>query len=77
MLALLSYWNLDLSNMAVLNKSEMSSIDNAQEMAEQLTSSQGLYQEVGTVYQDPQTGELYLLTRAQEATSAATTDTAQ
>ncbi len=66
MLALVSYWNLDLPNVAKLDKADMQEVDNVQEMTDELQSSTSSYMELGKVYQDPKTGQLYVMTEAQE-----------
>lgn len=66
MLALVSYWNLDLPNVAELDQADMQEVDNVQEMTEVLQSSSSSYMELGKVYQDPKTGQLYVMTETQE-----------
>lgn len=65
MLALVSYWNLDLSNITELEKSDMQQVEDVQEMTDAIQSSNSPYMELGKVYQDPKTGQLYVMTEEQ------------
>jgi hypothetical protein len=60
MLALVSYWNLDISSMSELNQSDMKPLEDAEEIVETAQSS-AAYIERGTVYEDPNTGKLYYM----------------
>jgi hypothetical protein len=60
MLALVSYWNLDISSLSELSQTDMKPLENAEEIVEQAQSSAS-YIERGTVYEDPSTGKLYYM----------------
>ena len=60
MLALVTYWNLDVSSMTeVIEASEMSDIEN---IVDQSNGAGSGFTELGMVYQDPMTGKMYMLT---------------
>lgn len=62
MVALITYWTLDMSQIQeMVQQDEMAEVD-VNEMAEEMQTEGGGYQELGTVYQDPSTGKLYMLT---------------
>lgn len=71
MLALVSYWNLDLPEMSELEPNQMQEVDDAEQMTEELQSSSNAYMELGKVYQDPRTGKMYILTQSEEDQAAA------
>jgi hypothetical protein len=58
MLALVSYWNLDLPSITELDSSELQEL-NSEERMQDIVNSANAYIEKGTVYQDPATGKLY------------------
>jgi len=64
MLALVAYWNLDISaRQEMLTTKEVSEVtDISQFEEEMLAGTGGGFTELGTVYQDPMTGKLYMLT---------------
>ncbi|NTW28212.1 MAG: DUF2149 domain-containing protein [Coriobacteriia bacterium] len=70
MVALLSYWNLDFSSVKLVKQDAMTEMSKVQELAEELTSGSGLYTQVGTVYQDPTSGKLYLVKGADGGSSS-------
>lgn len=70
MLALVSYWNLDLPDMAELEPDQMQEVTDAEEMTEQLQQSNNAYMELGKVYQDPRTGKMYIMTQDAEDAAA-------
>lgn len=64
MLALAINWNVDLGLGQRVNLEQGQAIDNPQ-IRENLIETQGegkLYERMGTVYKDPVTGELFMLT---------------
>lgn len=62
MLALIAYWSLDMSQIQeMVQQDELAEVD-VNEMADEMQKQGGGYQELGTVYQDPTTGKLYMLT---------------
>lgn len=63
MIALISFWQLDTSELQqMVQGNEMTNVD-VNQMAEEMQNNSSSYQELGTVYQDPTTGELYMLTK--------------
>lgn len=66
MLALVVYWNIDLGPVGErIDVSRGREVTEAPEIREDLikTRDQGkLYQRMGTVYKDPETGQLFMLT---------------
>lgn len=71
MLALLTYWNLDLPNVQqVVERQDMTEVNDVEVTDEQLSADGISYNERGTVYEDPTTGQLYLLENGSTATSS-------
>jgi hypothetical protein len=66
MLALAVYWNIDLGPVGErINVSRGREVTEAPKIREDLieTRDRGkLYQKIGTVYKDPETGQLFMLT---------------
>jgi hypothetical protein len=61
MLALVAYWNLDVSSMhEVVQSSEVAEVQDVQQI-EEGASTGGGFIELGKVYQDPMTGKYYML----------------
>jgi hypothetical protein len=61
MLALVAYWNLDVSNMhEVIQTDRVSEVQDINELKESLGDGSGFI-ELGKVYQDPMTGKFYML----------------
>lgn len=58
MLALVTYWNLDLPTVTELKDEQMNELSDADEMAQEARGGNA-YIERGIVYQDPVTGKLY------------------
>ncbi|MDR0350001.1 MAG: DUF2149 domain-containing protein [Coriobacteriales bacterium] len=65
MLALVTYWNLDLPSITELDSEQMHELDESDEIMDILGSSSA-YIEKGTVYQDPSTGKLYWMIAPEE-----------
>ncbi len=62
MLALVSYWNIDLPDITkVMQQKEMTEVNNIEVTDDQLNADGTLYNEKGTVFEDPSTGQLYML----------------
>lgn len=61
MLALVSRWGVNLSTVEEMDSSNMQEIEDVQSMIDEMQSGGGGYDERGKVYQDPETGTLYLL----------------
>lgn len=65
MLALAMYWNVDLGSGKRVNLSRGQEVTQTPEIRDDLIETQGqgkLYEKVGTVYKDPATGQLFMLT---------------
>ena len=61
MLALVTYWNLDVSQMTeVLQADEMSEVEGIEDLSDQMGTGSS-FTELGMVYQDPMTGKMYML----------------
>lgn len=63
MLALVTYWNLDISAMTeVVQADEMAEVEGIEDLQDQLNGGGGTnFTELGMVYKDPMTGKLYML----------------
>ena len=62
MLALVSYWNLDISAMTeVVQAENMAEVEGLEDMQDQLGQGGSSFIELGTVYQDPMTGKMYMM----------------
>lgn len=66
MLALVTYWNLDLPSVTELDSAKMKEVSNVEEMVDSALSPSGGYTELGIVYQDPSTGKLYMMRQAED-----------
>jgi hypothetical protein len=63
MLALVTYWNLDVTAMQeVIKTDDVTEVADVEQMQDQLSGGGTGYTELGTVYLDPMTGKLYMLT---------------
>ena len=66
MLALAMYWNVDLGPVGErVNLNRGREVTETPQIREDLIETQGqgkLYEKVGTVYKDPETGQLFMLT---------------
>ena len=64
MLALVTYWNLNISDMTeVVQNQDMSEVSDSDiEGVTDLSASGSGFTELGTVYQDPKTGKMYMQT---------------
>ena len=63
MLALVSYWNLDISAMTeVVQADEMAEVEGIEDLQDQLNGGGGnSFTQLGMVYEDPMTGKMYML----------------
>ena len=59
MLALVTYWNLDLPTVTEIKENRLNELNNADEMVKDAQQGGNAYIERGIVYQDPATGKLY------------------
>ena len=60
LIALVVYWNVDLTVTQILEEEKLTEVDEVEELSEEMVNGTA-YTERGTVYEDPNTGELYLL----------------
>ena len=62
MAAVVLNWNVDLSQtrVEILQKEQMKELENAEVLEQDLQSSSN-YEQKGTVYEDPETGKLYVV----------------
>ncbi|AGK99883.1 DUF2149 domain-containing protein [Desulfoscipio gibsoniae] len=66
MLALAIHWDVDLGLGQRVNLEQGQEVTDAPEIRDDLIETQGegrLYEELGTVYKDPETGQLFMLTK--------------
>ena len=63
MIALLAHWGADFENIVAIDDSQLSPLDAdmSSDAASEIADGSTSYKEVGTVYQDEETGELYVL----------------
>jgi len=63
MLALVSYWNLDIAAMTeVVQADDVTEVQGIEDMADQIIGQGGSsFNELGMVYEDPMTGKMYML----------------
>lgn len=64
MMALILHWNVDinLEQVDISTGSEVTNVEDLQESMVQIQSDEDSYQRMGILYQDPQTGKMYMLT---------------
>lgn len=60
MVALISYWNIDVTPAQELDGEQLEEVD-PETMPEDVTEGGSYYIEAGKVYQDPNTGQLYMV----------------
>ena len=60
--AVILNWNVDLSKtrVEILQREQMKELDNAEELEQDIQSSSS-FEQKGTVYEDPETGKLYVV----------------
>ncbi len=66
MLALAIHWNVDIGLGKRVNLEQGEKVNETPEIRDDLIKTQGegkLYEEMGTVYKDPATGQLFMLTK--------------
>jgi hypothetical protein len=62
LLALITYWNLELPDVTQIQKEEeMTEVEDVEDITENIESDGTSYNELGTVYEDPETGIMYLI----------------
>ncbi len=63
LLALMSFWNIDLPTVTEISEQrELTEVTDLNDVTEQLDAEGTTYSELGTVYEDPETGKMYLIT---------------
>ena len=60
MVALMVFWNIDIANVEELKKESLEQV-NPEEILDEIQGGGSYYVEAGTVYQDPNTGELWMV----------------
>ena len=60
MVAMIAFWNIDISNVEALQKEALEEVD-PQEILETIEGGGSYYVEAGKVYQDPNTGQLWMV----------------
>jgi hypothetical protein len=64
MVALVTYWNVSLPDaQQVIEQTKITQVNDVKKITDQVQSGSGAYNALGTVYQDPATGKLYMLTQ--------------
>ena len=61
MVAIVAHWGVNLSAVQAISTDSAKKIEDIQKMAEDMKSAGGGYDKLGMVYQDPNTGTMYLL----------------
>lgn len=76
MLALVSYWKLDLPTVTDMNTAAMQEVADSTQAEHIAQKSASAYEELGTAYKDPSTGKVYIMkqsnTKAPQASAEAT-----
>lgn len=76
MMALVVYWNIDLSGVQDVSvEQDMTEVTDIEQMTEDMQSGGSGYNELGMVYQDPATGQMYMITDSTVTTSTSTDTT--
>lgn len=72
-IALVAYWNVALPDKELiqLNKKDLEEVQDIQQVMSQITSTESVYEELGTVYRDPFTNKLYMLAEDEETSADA------
>ncbi len=66
-IAISTYWNLDFADIQeVLMKDEVTEVEDIETLSTEITEGGSAYNALGTVYEDPATGKMYLLTEDDE-----------
>jgi hypothetical protein len=73
MVALVAHWNISINSVQQVEKQQdMTEVTDVEKMADDMTSGGGGYTQLGTVYQDPTTGKMYMLQESSDDTSTPT-----
>ncbi|MDR1422001.1 MAG: DUF2149 domain-containing protein [Coriobacteriales bacterium] len=71
MLALVAYWQLDVSSLSeVIQMEEVTEVSDIESLTEEFAGGGSGFTELGTVYRDPMTGILYMRTEDLEGGGA-------
>lgn len=77
MVAMIAFWNIDIANIEALEKDRLEQV-NPDTLPSDLQSGGSYYVEAGTVYMDPNTGDLWMVTTeeasAEDVDAAASAD---
>lgn len=65
MLALVSYWKLDLPTVTDMNTAAMQEVADSTQAEHIAQKSASSYEELGTAYKDPSTGKVYIMKQSQ------------
>ena len=71
MVALVVAWNVDLMNIQEIEIDSSEQVEDLQSLEDLLTAEGSAYIQRGTVYQDPNTGQMYLLESGTEQSDGA------
>jgi hypothetical protein len=76
MMALVTFWNIDIGPQVseIIETSAVTEVSDLEEAKDLLQSGGSAYSEVGTVYKDPETGKLYMLTEDVESAGGTSSD---
>ena len=78
MVALVTYWNVSLPDaQQVIQQNQITQVNDVKKITDEVTSSSGAYNALGTVYQDPATGKLYMLTKDADKSSSSSASTSK
>jgi len=62
MLAIVTFWNIDLPNIQqVIKSNEMKEVSDIEVTEDEMEADGSAYTQKGMVYEDPETGKLYML----------------
>lgn len=72
-IALVAYWNVALPDreLVQLERKSLEEVQDIQQVMSQITSTESVYEELGTVYRDPFTNKLYMLALDEETSADA------
>jgi hypothetical protein len=61
MLALIAHWSIDVSSVTEVDESQMQAADDSTAAEVKESASDKVYEEVGKVYRDPDTGQTFII----------------
>lgn len=66
-IALLVYWNLDIPDIReIQQRKEITDVEDMDKITQNIDSDETAYKELGSVYEDPETGKSYLVVEEDE-----------